>query len=108
MRPWLERAFALDLGAPLGLGLASGAALGLGLPPPLAVESVVVGGGELRLPLERPAPAARLLLRRPLDLPAAGLRGRVGVLAARRLRGGRAGRELERGDARFAADSSGN
>ena len=87
--PGLERALALDLGAPLGLGLA-GAGLGLGLPPPLAVEAVVVGGGELRLPLERPAPAARLLLRRPLDFPAAGLRGRVGVLA---------GRELERGDA---------
>ena len=56
------------LGAPLGFSLADSDGLGLGLPLPLEVEAIVVGGGELRLPLERMA---------SLALPGSGARSKT-------------------------------
>ena len=78
---WIEATIALEVGGPLELGGSSGGGLGLGLPLPLAVESIVVGGVELSLPLEHPLAGARLVLGGPLDLAAGGL-GDIGALPA--------------------------
>jgi hypothetical protein len=93
LRPWLEAAFALDGGAPLDLPGGGGGRSAFGLPLPLAVEAVVVGGLDLGLPLEVPLPPS--VDGGPLDLASGGL-GDVGVLP-----GGGLGAdgELERGDA---------
>jgi len=99
--PGLETSLPLDRGAPLELSGTGGGRSALGLPLPLAVEAVVVGGLDLGLPPERPLPGARLLNRGPLDLAAAGV-GDVGALPGggglgAAARGGDG--ELERGDA---------
>ena len=74
------------LGAPLGFGLAGSTRLGLGLPLPLEVEVVAIGGGELRLPLDRLAPAACLLLGHPTSNCGPRGGGDIGVLVAGRMR----------------------
>jgi hypothetical protein len=93
LRPWLEAPFALDRGAPLDLPGGGRGRSAFGLPLPLAVEAVVVGGLDLGLPLEVPLPPS--VDGGPLDLASGGL-GDVGVLP-----GGGLGAdgELERGDA---------
>ena len=60
------------LSAPLGFSLAGSDGLGLGLPLSLEIEAVVVGGGELRLPLKRLAPTVHLLLGHPLPIATPG------------------------------------